>query len=59
MRLEKYVYEIDLWVKIGSIINSFTGANASCGTVILRFDTEHQIPDFINNIDKYIKLTLK
>ncbi len=57
--LKQFVQSIDLWAKRGDKINSFIGANASYGTMILKFDTAEQVNDYVNNINNYVQLIVK
>lgn len=54
--IKNNVYEEDLWIKKGDMIDDFTGANASVGTLILRFEKKENMDKILNNIDKYIKV---
>ena len=57
--LDKYIVEIDLWVKKGENVNSFNGANDAIGTLVLKFQIEHELRQVIDNYTKYIKIKLK
>lgn len=56
---EKYVVEIDLWVKKGDYVNAFRGANDAVGTLILNFETSPQVEDVIANVSSIIKVLTK
>jgi len=53
------VEEIDLWVGKGDMIQSFSAANFAIGTVVLKFDTQEELEEKINNIDAYIKVIVE
>lgn len=36
--IKPYLEEVDIWIKPGSIVRKFTGANESFGTLIFKFD---------------------
>lgn len=56
--IKKYVIENDLWVKKGDIVKSFSGANQTIGTIVLKFENSKQADDFFKNSNKYIKVML-
>ena len=57
--LEKHVVEKEVRVKQGDAISSFTGANASMGTLFLRFDSHDEMLDMLNTISKKIETKLE
>lgn len=56
---KKYVRDEDLLVKAGDYVHSFTGANASLGTLFLRFETRKELDRIISDIDDYVNVKLK
>jgi hypothetical protein len=52
--LEKHIVEKEIRVKRGDTISSFTGANASMGTLFLRFDSHDEMIEVLNTISKKI-----
>lgn len=54
--IRSYVIECDLWVQSGDTVRDFTGANEAVGTLVLRFDTDNQLNEAMNNIAKYVKV---
>ncbi|MFW6224820.1 MAG: ATP-grasp domain-containing protein [Bacteroidota bacterium] len=54
--IKHLIYEIDLWIKEGSFIKSFTGANETIGTIIIRGKNQQQIDEIIANYKKWIKI---
>ena len=54
-----HVVENDIWFNAGEIVEEFSGANKSIGTIIFEFDNEHEMQDTMCNIDKYVKILVK
>lgn len=54
-----HVVEKDIWINAGEIVEEFSGANKSIGTIIFEFDNEHEMQDTMCNIDKYVKILVK
>lgn len=57
--LAQYIVEKELRVQEGDTIASFTGANASIGTLFLRFDSRNDLERYIMQISEYIKVLIK
>lgn len=57
--IKHLVYEIDLWVKEGSYIKPFTGANETIGTIVLNCDSQNQLEKIISEYSKYVKISMK
>ena len=57
--IKPFVIERDLWVQQGDTVYDFTGANEAIGTLVLRFDTNDQLEEVMNNIPKYVKVKTK
>lgn len=51
--LSKHIVEKELRVLKGDIISSFTGANASMGTLFLRFESNTEMMHILNNMNDY------
>ncbi|NBK98607.1 MAG: ATP-grasp domain-containing protein [Erysipelotrichia bacterium] len=54
--IKNFVIERDIWVHSGDIVRSFSGANETIGTLVLRFDSNNQLEEVMNNIPKYIEV---
>lgn len=54
--IEEYIKEIDLWVKQGDRICTYSGGNEAIGTLVLCFDTSDKMSLVIENIEKYINI---
>ena len=57
--LKDNIVERDLWIKEGTKIGGFSGANEAIGTLVLKFSRKEQMDEVILNQDKYIKVVLK
>ena len=57
--LTQHIIEKEIRVKKGDTIVSFTGANASMGTLFLRFDSRSDLERYILQISEHIKVLLK
>ena len=53
------VIEKDLWVLPGDSIRSFSAANDSIGTLVLRFDNEEKMLNVMNNTSDYVNVICK
>lgn len=53
---ENFVVEKQLWVKEGTKIHSFSGANFAIGSLILRFENQQQLAKYMQEIDKHVKV---
>jgi len=61
LEIDKYLrknnlIEVDLWARNGDLVEEFSGANNSLGTLILRFETQGQLEEFFDNSDRLIKV---
>ena len=56
--VKKYVFELDLWVKKGDIINSFEAANDAVGTLVFNFDSQVTLEKVLGNSKSYVELKL-
>ena len=57
--IKNNIIEKDIWVKKGSEIKEFTGANETIGTIILKFEKEEEMEFFIENQEKYFNIIVK
>ncbi|MBM6781264.1 ATP-grasp domain-containing protein [Bacteroides mediterraneensis] len=55
----RYVKQVDLWVKKNDKISAFRGANDAIGTLVLRFENESDIDKNIYNQKKWLKIITK
>ena len=56
---KKYVVEKNIWVKEGEEIHKFTGANFAIGTLILRFENQSELENYMDRTNEYIKVVVK
>lgn len=57
--LQKCMIELDLWVKEGDQIHSFTGANETIGTIIIRCESSEELHKYIEHINEYVNVCVK
>lgn len=50
------IVENDLWIETGTHVGGFSGANEAIGTIVLKFDSEIQMNNVLNNQNNYIKV---
>lgn len=50
------IVENDLWIETGTRVGGFSGANEAIGTMVLKFDSEIQMNNVLNNQNNYIKV---
>ena len=50
------IVENDLWIETGTHVGGFSGANEAIGTLVLKFDSEIQMNNVLNNQNNYIKV---
>ena len=48
----------DVWVRPGQTVSGFSGANEAIGTLVLRFDTMHQLDEVMSNVKKFVKVNI-
>lgn len=53
---KKFVVEYDIWVKKGEEIKTFTGANQTIGTLVLKFDTQEQTEEILSHPESWLKV---
>ncbi len=56
---EKYVIEKQLWVQPGDRVHKFTGANFAIGTLVLRFDTQDELENYMADVGSFVKVVVK
>ena len=50
------IVENDLWIEEGTQVGGFSGANEAIGTMVLKFDSEIQMNNVLNNQNNFIKV---
>ena len=57
--IKNNVQEIDLWVKPGDKINSFSSAGDSIGTIVLKFSDKSELEKVVSNYSNYIEVNVE
>lgn len=50
------IVENELWIETGTHVGGFSGANEAIGTMVLKFDSQIQMNNVLNNQNNYIKV---
>lgn len=53
---EKNIVEFDMHYKKGDYVESFTGSNGTLGTMILKFSSESEMLEKMDNMEKWVKV---
>lgn len=53
------VYEQDIWIEEGTLVGGFKAANEAIGTLVLKFQTEEQLKEVMEEPSRYVKIILK
>ena len=53
------IVEEDLWIAPGTKVGGFSAANEAVGTLVLKFDTEEQLQQVMNDVPRFVKVQLK
>ena len=56
--LDSKILERHDYVPIGGHVRSFRGANAAAGILIVKFDSMEQMQEVLNNLDKYVEVSI-
>lgn len=56
--IQRYVKQLDVWVKKGEKVMAFSAANTSIGTIVLKFSSQIEQKKYMTNIDKFIKVIM-
>lgn len=56
---EKYVKQIDLWVKENDKVLAFRGANDAIGTLVLNFSTEDELVSALSNQSRWLHVRVR
>lgn len=57
-QLEKYVFELDVWVNKGDIVQPFAGAGGTLGTLVVQSKEREELIGFIDHIDQYVNVVV-
>ncbi len=55
-QIKPYVHEMDLWIEPGDEVHVFSGANHCIGTLVLKFDNNIKMKDYVNHIYDHIEV---
>lgn len=58
-KIKDNVIEEDLWIKEGTEVGGFSGANEAIGTLVIKCDSEKQMHEIIEHQKEYVKVVLK
>lgn len=58
-RIKDKIVDLNLWVRNGEAVSSFSGANNTIGTMIFRFKSEEELKDFVQNYRCEIEILIK
>ncbi len=53
------VFEQDVWVKPGTTVGEFGAAGDSIGTLVLRFETEEQLQQVMEESSRFVRVSLR
>ena len=54
-KIQKYLYEEDLWIKQGDTVENFSGANKAIGTLVFNFDSQDLQHEVMQNLNNYVR----
>lgn len=57
-KISDNIVEKDLWVKEGTKVGGFAGANEAIGTLVLRFKNQEELKRVIESQEEYVKVIL-
>ena len=56
---EDYLVQNDIWVVAGEQVQGFTGANTTIGTLILKFNSQHEMAECLSHQDCWLQINIK
>ncbi len=56
---KKKLVQLDIWIKPGDKVESFTAANFAIGTVVLRFESKVEMEDAMLHMSDYIRVIVE
>lgn len=57
--IEKQIVEKTIFIKIGDEVKKFDGSNHTLGTMIIRFDTQEEMLQKMDNMEEHIRVVVK
>lgn len=55
-RIKPKIIEQDLWVKPGDKVEKYLGSNHTLGTMILRYESMHEMLEMVDNMEKDVRV---
>ena len=57
--IENNIVEENVFIEIGDKVKKFNGSHTTLGTMIMKFDTQVEMLEKMNNMEKYLKVIIK
>ncbi len=57
--IKKNIIEENIFINIGDKVTKFNGSHATLGTMIMKFDTQEEMLEKMDNMEKYLKVIIK
>lgn len=57
--IKNNIVEKDVWINTGTVIDTFSAANKSIGTLIFRFEDEEKLQEVLSDQDRYVRVKVK
>lgn len=57
-RIKSRIVEQDIWVKPGDAVKKYLGSNDTLGTMILRFESQEEMIEMIDNMERDIRVVV-
>lgn len=57
-RIRSRIVEQDIWVKPGDAVKKYLGSNDTLGAMILRFETQEEMVEMIDNMERDIRVVV-
>lgn len=57
--IKKNIIEENIFIKQGNKVNKFDGSNHTLGTMIMKFDSNDEMLEKMDNMEKYLKVTVE
>lgn len=58
-RAQQRIVEKDIWVSPGNAVNKYSGSHDTLGTMILRYESQDEMLDMIENMERDIKVLVQ
>ena len=57
--IKKNIIEENIFIKKGDEVQKFNGSHATLGTMIMKFDSQNEMLEKMDNMEKYLKVIIK